>query len=348
LPDSIYGNPSDRYVIQFLLSQVKLLAIISCSHLTFLPYTHTKTSLLFVEKTKNLEDYPFFMGIAENIGHDKNGKPLYKMDKAGNILRGKDGNKLINDDFPNIIKRYQRFKNGEKLNHSHLGFSIRISQIENHILIPEYYNPDIHNKLTLLKQKGVMLLYKLEDLLQNGDIEITRGHEIGSKFYGTGKIPFVRTSDLINLEINIDPKKQVSQEIYDLYKDKQDIQAGDILFVSDGTFLIGKSAMVTENDTKIIIQSHLKKIRVKNKKIIDEYLLLWSLNTDIVQRQVKAKTFIQATISTIGNRVRELIIPIPSDLDLRRKISLEMKEIIAMKMNLRERIKKTLKLNLEV
>jgi type I restriction enzyme M protein len=348
LPDSIFGNPSDRYVIQFLLDQVRLLAIISCSHLTFLPYTHTKTCLLFLEKTKIVEDYPFFMAIAENIGHDKNGKPLYKMDKAGNILRGEDGNKSINDDFPDIIERYKMFRKGKKLDHSHLGFSIKISQIENHILIPEYYNPDINNDLTLLKQKGEIFLYKLEDLIQNGDIEITRGHEIGSRFYGTGNIPFVRTSDLINLEINIDPKKQVSREIYDIYKDKQDIQAGDILFVSDGTFLIGKSAMVTANDTKIIIQSHLKKIRVVNKKIINEYLLLWSLNTDIVQRQVKAKTFIQATISTIGNRIKELVIPIPSDVDIRRKIIEEMKEIIETKMNLRERIKKTLRLtNLE-
>jgi len=344
LPDGIFGNPSDRYVLQFLLKQVKLLAIISCSHLTFLPYTHTKTSLLFLEKTRTTKDYSFFMAIAENIGHDKNGKPLYKMDKAGNILKGDNGDIIINDDFPEIIKRYQMFQNGDKLAHSHLGFSIKISQVYNYILIPEYYNPDINNRLQLLKQSEKVLLFKLGDLVERGDIEISRGHEIGSKFYGTGNIPFVRTSDLINLEINIDPKKRVSQEIYELYKDKQNIHAGDILFVSDGTFLIGKSAMVTENDTKIIIQSHLKKIRVINNEFIDEYVLLWVLNTDVVQHQVKAKTFIQATISTIGNRLMELILPIPLDLNLRRKISCEMKEIIDTKMSLRERIQRTLEL----
>ncbi|MFX0184549.1 MAG: N-6 DNA methylase [Candidatus Hodarchaeota archaeon] len=344
LPDGIFGNPSDRYVLHFLLKQVKLLAIISCSHLTFLPYTHTKTSLLFLEKTRIKKDYSFFMAIAENVGHDKNGKPLYRMDKAGTILKGDNGDKIINDDFPEILKRYQMFQNGEKLAHSHLGFSIKISQVYNYILIPEYYNPDIKSMLQLLKQNRKIFLQKLGDLVERGDIEITRGHEIGSKFYGTGNIPFVRTSDLINLEINIDPKKRVSQEIYEYYKDKQNVQAGDILFVSDGTFLIGKSAMVTENDTKIIIQSHLKKIRVINRELIDEYVLLWALNTDVVQNQVKAKTFIQATISTIGNRLMELILPIPQDLNLRRKISCEMREIIVTKMNLRERIRKTLEL----
>lgn len=36
----------------------------------------------------------------------------------------------------------------------------------------------------------------------------------------------------------------------------------DILFVNDGGVSMGRSAMVTELDTKIIIQSHIRKIRV--------------------------------------------------------------------------------------
>ncbi|UCE14543.1 MAG: N-6 DNA methylase, partial [Candidatus Heimdallarchaeota archaeon] len=32
LPDGIFGNPSDRYIMQFLLQQTKLIALISCSH----------------------------------------------------------------------------------------------------------------------------------------------------------------------------------------------------------------------------------------------------------------------------------------------------------------------------
>ena len=49
--------------------------------------------------------------------------------------------------------------------------------------------------------------------------------------------------------------------LYEKFADKQDIRENDILFVNDGTFLIGRSAMVTSLDNKIIIQSHLKKIR---------------------------------------------------------------------------------------
>ena len=344
LPDGIFGNPSDRYILHYLQQRVKILALISCSHLTFLPHTHTKTSLLFMENTKPQGDYSFFMAIAENVGHDKNGKPLYLMDKKGDYLLDSNGNKIINDDFPKIIDHYREFTTDRLHNQSHLGFIFTSSQIDNKILIPEYYNPEITQRLQSLERVGNYELVMIRDLEKEGVIQITRGHEIGSKFYGTGEIPFVRTSDLINWEINIDPKKQVAREVYEQYREKQDIKAGDILLVSDGTFLIGKTAMITERDTQIIIQSHLKKIRVLKKDLLDEFLLLWSLNTDIVQDQIKAKTFIQSTISTLGNRLKEIILPIPRELDARKAISKEIREIITEKMTLKDRIRTTSKI----
>ncbi|MFX0084603.1 MAG: class I SAM-dependent DNA methyltransferase, partial [Candidatus Hodarchaeota archaeon] len=113
LPDGLFGNPSNRYVLQFLQEKTKIIAIISCSHLTFLPHTHTKTSLLFLEKKIPKKDYTFFMAIAENVGHDKNGKSLYIMDKKGNYILNAKNERIINDDFPKIIKNYKRHQNGE-------------------------------------------------------------------------------------------------------------------------------------------------------------------------------------------------------------------------------------------
>jgi type I restriction enzyme M protein len=342
LPDGIFGNPTDRYILEFIQRHCEILGIVSCSPLTFLPYTHTKTSLLFLQKRENNRKYDLFMAIAENVGHDKNGKPSYKIDPAGTILKHQNGAPILNDDFPEIINRFQIFHRVKNLDHSRLGFSFPSSSIRNNILIPEYYDPEIEKLLSQLEFTGKYQLMSIENLILDGVIEIRRGHEIGSKFYGTGSIPFVRTSDLINWEINIDPKKQVSEEVYLQYKDKQEIREGDILFVSDGTFLIGKSAMVTREDTRIIIQSHLKKIRVLMKNLLDEFILLWALNTEIVQKQVKAKTFVQSTISTLGERLTELILPIPRDPQDRDNLSNEIRGIIEQKMELRSRIRASL------
>lgn len=344
LPDGIFGNPSNRYILQYLLERTKIRAVISCSHLAFLPYTHTKTSLLFLEKTVPENDYSFFMAIANNVGHDKNGKILYHIDSKGEYILDAKERKIIKDDFPKIIENYYKYLNNELKDFSRLGFLFQFSKIKNLILIPEYYNPDIRKQLNDLIERGEYELVSVGKLLNEGVIKITRGHEIGSKFYGTGEIPFIRTSDLINWELDINPKKKISLDIWELYKDKQDIRANDILFVSDGTFLIGKTAMITEYNVQIVIQSHLKKIRFIKHDLIDEYLLLWALNTEIVQNQIKSLTFIQATISTLGNRIEEIMLPIPVNLEKRREISKEIQEIIFEKKILRQRIFNSVKL----
>jgi type I restriction enzyme M protein len=169
---------------------------------------------------------------------------------------------------------------------------------------------------------------------------IPRGDEIGSNLYGLGDIPFIRTSDITNWEINLNSHKKTSEEVYLQYKERQNIEEGDILLVKDGgPNLIGNVAYITELDTQIIIQSHIFQIKVlPNTSAIDSYLLLYLLNLDIAQKQIQAITFVQGTIATIGNRILDIILPIPSDIHIRTQISDKIKTIIKEKMELRTKI----------
>lgn len=333
LPEGIFGNPSDRYIWEYLFANVKILAVVSLNQETFQPSTHTKTSVLILEKNKTDKNYDIFMAIAEKVGHDKNGKVVYKINKDGSFILDKNGNKIIDDDLPLVSESYLKPKDG----YTHLGFWVNSKDVKKeYILIPEYFNPEIKTQLNKLKRTDKYDFYTIKDLINKDYIQISRGNEIGSQFYGTGEIPFVRTSDIVNWEIKIDPIKCVSEEIYETYKRKQDVQPNDILFVSDGTFLIGRSAIVTNLDKKIIIQSHLKKIRVKENPLFDCYLLFYLLNSDIVQNQIRAKTFIQATISSLGRRLEEIMLPIPKSAKRKTSLSREIKEIF----NAKERIRR--------
>jgi type I restriction enzyme M protein len=151
----------------------------------------------------------------------------------------------------------------------------------------------------------------------------------------------VRTSEFNNWEINLDSHKKTSDEVYEQYKYKQNIEVGDILLVKDGgPNLIGKTAFVSEMDTKIIIQSHIFQIKaLKNDEFIDSYLLLYLLNLNIVQKQIQAITFIQGTIATIGNRIMEIILPIPVAIGKRKEISNYIKSIIEEKTKIRKKIR---------
>ena len=121
-----------------------------------------------------------------------------------------------------------------------------------------------------------------------------------------------------------------------MFADSMDVQAGDILFVSDGTFLIGRTAIVTPGEDKILIQSHIKKIRVTKNCPFDSYYLMYLLNTSIVQDQITSKTFIQATISTIGERLLEVVLPVSRNQEEVRERSKQVKTIINSKSKIRE------------
>ena len=100
LPDGIFGNETESYVRNWILQNAKIIAIIDVPLETFLPHTGTKTSILIlqkVEKEKIKENYPIFLSIAENCGHDRRGKEIEK------------------DDIPEIATYFNEWKNNNKI-----------------------------------------------------------------------------------------------------------------------------------------------------------------------------------------------------------------------------------------
>ncbi len=347
LPDGLFGNPRDRYILKFILQEARILGLVSLAPETFLPSTHTKTSILFLEKKKHgelIKDYEIFMAIAGKIGHDKNGRTMYKMNQRGEYIVDENGNKIIDDDLPRIVEKYKIFKKNNLFYRDHSGFIVKLSQITDSIFIPNYYDPEINEKLKKIKQSEKSILVSIKDLVKKGLLSIKRGNEVGSQYYGMGKIPFVRTSDIVNWEIKTDPIKSIPEEIYEKYKESQDIQVDDILLVADGTFLIGRSGIVTLFDKKIVIQSHIRRIRCLKPSALHPYLLLYLLNTEIVQKQIEVKTFVQATISTLGNRIYDVMLPIPKDENFINEIIKEISEIIKIKVYTKQKIEKIKKI----
>ncbi len=336
LPEGIFGNPSDRYVWEYIKKYCSVLGVISLSQETFQPSTHTKTSVVFLEKKPQSRSH-VFMAIAQSIGHDKNGKPTYKFNKDGSYIVDNQGDKILDDETPEIAQNFTKFLNENLEEESALGFGVPTSETSEHIYIPETYKPEIKKALSIIKKSGKYDLVKMGNLVEKGILQIKRGNEIGSKYYGTGDVPFVRTTDIVNWEIKINSIKSVAEEIYWQYKKQQDIRENDILLVNDGTFLIGRSAIVTNLDIRCIIQSHLRKIRVLKTEELNPFYLFYLLNSKIVQQQIEMLTFVQATLSTLGNRIMDLQLPIHKDQAEIDIIVQEVQSIISLKKELKKR-----------
>lgn len=296
LPESLITSRSYAHVVQFMEERGQIIVVAGMPEDFFKTSgkggTHTKAALVFFQKNESNTNNNIFMAEAKWCGHDSRGRII------------------ANDDLPTILERYQLFRNGDLRNKSNLGYWVPASQIKEFNLSPRYYNPEIDTMLKRLEETHDLIVF--DELVKSGVLEVATGDEVGKLAYGTGDdIPFVRTSDISNWEIKIDPKHTISEEIYQKFQYKQDIRPGDILMVKDGTYLIGTCAYVTEYDTKIVYQSHLYKIRVKDVSRLSPYLLLAILSSEPIQLQIKSKRYTQDIIDSLGKRLYELVLPIP-------------------------------------
>ena len=318
VPESMFCNPSHRHIVQHIKTIARISAIVSLPEELFQPYTHAKTCAVVIEnkKTNSKDGHEIFMGIAKWCGHDSRGLPI------------------PNDDLPKIIDKFNEYQRNGSLAYDHLGFVINEKDITDNIYLPKYYNPEISKKIDSLKTTHDLLVFG--DLVKKKIIGLATGHEVGKLAYGTGRIPFVRTSEIANWEIKLDPKHGLSEAIYDELKKKQDVQENDILMVRDGTYLVGTCGIVTKYDVKIIYQSHIFKIRAKKHDVLHPYLLLAVLTSPIVKEQIASKRFTQDIIDTLGGRINELILPIPKNEESKKDIIESVRAVIDHKNAVRE------------
>jgi len=322
VPESLLTSSTAAYVVQWLLERVQIDAVVGMPEALFKTSgkggTHTKTCLLVARRADGAEgaDRPhrIFMAEARWCGRDSRGRSIPR------------------DDLPEIQRRYGQ--RDELADDGHLGYSLAAEQLAGCILSPRYYDPDTARSLEALRRSHDII--SVAELVEDGLLGIATGDEIGKLAYGTGPIPFVRTSDISNWEIKISPKHCIAEEIYEQLRKKQDVREGDILMVRDGTYLIGECAYVSRYDERIIYQSHLYKLRVVPSGRFDPFLLLALLSCAPVKRQIQAKRFTQDIIDSLGGRLLELLLPVPRSSEVCAAISDVVRKSIADRIEARE------------
>jgi len=322
LPESLVSSKSHGYVVQFIKDNFILKAVVgmpeSLFKLTGKTGTHTKTVLLIAEKPLKSPSKPerIFMAEVQNVGKDTRGRAI------------------PDSEMPVVSDRYSAgYKKSYKTD-SHLGYWVEPKWLSEDILAPRYYDPEVSIAMQQLEKSHTFK--PVGDLVNEGIIAITTGDEVGKAAYGTGEIPFVRTSDISNWEIKADPKHCVSEAVYKEYKKRQDVRTNDILMVRDGTYLIGATAIITKYDEKILYQSHILKIRVLKPELMNPFLLLALLSSDPVLAQIKSKRITQDIIDTLGDRLLEVLLPIPNSKATSKKVSEMVQRSIEERMEAKE------------
>ena len=294
LPEGMFGNKQTAYVWTWLRQQGNIDALLDCPRTAFQPGTDTKTNVLFFRKSEQPEAFPkqrTKVAVAINCGHDRRGRAV----KATGEVHA--------DDFPEIAAAYSDVKSDKWRS---------VDLKESDYVVPRYHYYKSEKSASEDWLGSEAKLVSLGDLVKKELISIRKGHEVGSDAYGTGEIPFIRTSDISNFEVSSDPTKSVSEQVYEQYAAAQNLQPGDILMVVDGRYRIGTTAILDEHSALCIAQSHLRIISVSEKSKLDPYALLYALNLPSVKLRLRGLVFIQSTLGTLGSRLMELKIPLLS------------------------------------
>lgn len=321
LPETYFHAPSTKYILEYIKQGNNIKAVVDLPHNTFRPHCNAKTVLLVLEKGIPQQKKIIF-AVAEQMGHNHQGKPIYRYDEKTHLFTSE-----LWDDTKIIRKELDAPDNPK----NHYVFTIDINDIKDNIYVPRYYwGKKIEGLEEQAKEINVKFV-EVNELIKKGIIKKFRGHgSPPSEYKGRGDIPYVRAGDIISWEIYKNPLTGVPFEVYQKVKGKGiDLKPKDIVFVKEGSYRIGDVALISKFDTEILLNHHSIVFRVvdeENEYGIDAFYLLYLFSHELTRKQFYNKVMIDTTLPNIGNRWKELRLPVSNDKQERERIKKKMKD----------------------
>ncbi len=169
---------------------------------------------------------------------------------------------------------------------------------------------------------------KKHPTIEFGDIfNHQKGTEVGSALYQDGGIPFLRVSDLGDLEIQFgNSSKYINETLFSELKDEFQPHKGELLFSKDAT--IGLVTKV-ETEEKQIISSGILRLQIKNKDFDPDFLMALLTNKFVNQEFVKNST--GSVIKHLNTqKLSEIELPLV-DKQIQREVASKIKSSISKK-----------------
>jgi type I restriction enzyme M protein len=336
LPETYFHAPSVRYVLQFIRNGNNIQAIIDLSQNSFRPYNNAKTILLVLQKGKPQQN-EIIMAVAEEIGHDHTGRDLYRFDPETEKFTDKiwDDTEIIREELKNPADKDNRYT-----------FVLNVKDIKSEVFVPRYYWEKRIKEIQKSGKSEKVGFVSVKELIDKGIVKHYSGHgSPESGFKGKGDIPYVRVADIVNWEVYKNPTSMLPEYIYLQKKGKKgiDLKEEDILFVRRGSYRIGTVAMVSKFDTKVLLTKEISVFRVikkENEYGINPYYLLFLFSHRLTQQQLYNKVFVDTTLPNIGDRWKELLLPISEDKERVEEITKTIKNVLENKWKAQEKVLK--------
>jgi len=279
LPNGHFENPSLEYLRFYIKKRCKILAITNLPQETFIPYgTGVKTSLLFLQKESqnNETEYDLFFSKITRLGYqgNKNGNPIYKKDEYGNVVKDKNGSRILDENFTASINDYNDFTNGNKII-SDNSYSIKYKELNGRFDY-DFYSPTTRELLKKLKNNNAKKLSELVQIVKAKSKKLLNTNSL---------VDYVELSDINTHSFEI--INSTEQFVYELpSRASYEIHTGDIITAIAGNSIGTRkhaTALVTENYNGSICTNGFRVLR--NFKV-DPYYLLFFFKSEYFLKQV--------------------------------------------------------------
>lgn len=338
LPNGNFENPSLEYLRAYIKQKAKLLAVIKLPQETFIPFgTGVKTSILFLEKDSqnDKKQYDIFWGKVTKLGYqgNKNGTLLYKKNEFGQVIKDKNGQPILEEDFSEIVEQYNNFKNNI-IKITNNSFSIKDNELNGRFDF-DFYSPE--NKVfdRTLRNGKTVKLNEICSIVKIKSPKLKNQNET---------VEYVELSDINTHSFEI--INSTTYQVYELpSRASYEIKEGDII-----TAIAGNSVGTKKHATAFVSKEFdgcicTNGFRVLRNFKIDTYYFLYYLRTEEFLKQM----FMYRTGAAIPNvsdaDLANIEIYVPFDNE-KEKISNQIRKAFELKQAFKNQLD-SIKLNIE-
>lgn len=311
LPETFFFSKGFKWLSDYIIRNFTLTHLMNIPMVAFEEFCRAKTILLVIEKRKPKPEHQVICSHPETLGFDKRGKTL------NNFNTGEIDDEM-SEAVEYITKNISPPKGKERLFfHVWQSDLIKHRTLSTQYLLTEYRRSEIEQ----LAQSMDADLVSLGQLVEEGSIAVSYGHGSPSpRHHGVGTVPYIKVIHLKNWRINADPNYFVPQNIAEEFwgfnhkqpKDQR-IQAWDLLTPTRASKNIGHFSVVMPWQTNLVLTKEIMVLRVlaSNTRGVTPFLLQGLFSLKQVVDQYDSLVLMQTNREDLGNRWKEVLIPIP-------------------------------------
>ncbi len=329
LPETYFFSSTYSWFREWVDERFELKAVLNIPMEAFQGFCRAKTNFyVFVKKDPLTGEYPAdrlpvwldgsrtWVSYAPTIGINKDGNELFCIDAVTHRRTGEINDVALRD-VTNLISGSGETETS--------GFVETVPVSSSCIGVPRYCDRSSVEEF----ENWVMSSLEgceydtLGHLCDVGKLSVRVGHGSPSADFRTGDVPYIKVSDLRNRQVNINKTNMVPRVVAEKFwkGPASGIRAWDVITPSRASKNIGEPVVVLPGQEDVVLTKEVLVLRAEDDSAFDGFYLAWALMLPKVQSQWERVIFMQTNREDLGDRWREIEIPLPESREIADSLS---------------------------